>query len=472
MATADSNDASSLAVLFADVSGSTRLYETVGDALALATIGHCLVLVGAACEGNGGRVVKTIGDEVMAVFPTADLAAAGAAEMQARISELAPVGGAAAIRVGFHVGATIEVSGDVFGDSVNVAWRMAALAKGQQVILSAETAAALSPLLRARVREIDLLTVKGKQQDIGIFELIWQSSDADLTSLSTRPMRRREARIRLRHGSREIDLGEVRSSVTLGRDQQNDVVIADKMASRLHARIERRRDKFVLVDQSSNGTYVKIDGEPEIQLRREEMILRGRGRSPDMRKQRRGRSPDLFLRRLPLRPETGLPWGDRCPSGRAQNASRRDAGWTRQALRSARLTDKLTPRTGKTGCHDACRATCDEMPPCRQPPTVGRASAPIAAGRHAGTRGSAALRMRRPPPRKSRAIDRTVLASLTAVRSLRCPIAGALLWGVIGVVAITLVWSRRRVCRRREPGNRMSRSARRPPGATADRTRE
>ena len=66
--------------------------------------------------------------------------------------------------------------------------------------------------------------------------------------------------------------------MTLGRDQQNDVVIADKMASRLHARIERRRDKFVLVDQSSNGTYVKIDDEPEMQLRREEMILRGRGR--------------------------------------------------------------------------------------------------------------------------------------------------------------------------------------------------
>jgi hypothetical protein len=98
--------------------------------------------------------------------------------------------------------------------------------------LSGRDAAALSPLLQARVREIDSLTVKGKQQDIGIFELIWQSSEAELTSLSTRPMRRREARIRLCHGAREIELGEVRSSVTLGRDQQNDVVIADKMASR------------------------------------------------------------------------------------------------------------------------------------------------------------------------------------------------------------------------------------------------
>jgi adenylate cyclase len=270
-------DTSNLAVLFADVSGSTRLYEAVGDVDALATIGRCLSLVRAACEGQGGRVVKTIGDEVMAVFPTADQAAEAAAEMQARVFEQPPAGRVRlAIRVGFHVGPAIEVDGDVFGDSVNVAARMAALAKGEQVILSGQTADALTPLLRSRVREIDSLTVKGKHKDIGIFELIWQASEDDLTALLTRPARP-PARIRLRHGSREIELGEVHSTLALGRDPQNDVVIADRMASRMHARIERHRDKFVLVDQSSNGTYVTVDGEPEIELRREEMILRGRG---------------------------------------------------------------------------------------------------------------------------------------------------------------------------------------------------
>ena len=66
-------------------------------------------------------------------------------------------------------------------------------------------------------------------------------------------------------------------AVAIGRDAQNDVVIADRLASRMHARIERRRDKFVLVDQSSNGTFVTVDGEGEVQLRREELMLRGRG---------------------------------------------------------------------------------------------------------------------------------------------------------------------------------------------------
>ena len=265
-----------LAVLFADVSGSTRLYETVGDAQALEAIGGCLALVRQACEGHSGRVVKTIGDELMATFPDADKAAEAAAEMQARISELPPVGRVrVAIRVGFHVGPAIEVEGDVFGDSVNVASRMTAIAKGEQVILSGQTAAELSPMLRNRVRELDLLTVKGKHQDIGIFELIWQSED-EMTTLSPR-YKPPPARIELRHGQRQIELGEGDSVFTLGRDPQNDVVIADRMASRMHARIERRRDKFVLVDQSSNGTYVTIEGEREIHLRREELMLRGRG---------------------------------------------------------------------------------------------------------------------------------------------------------------------------------------------------
>jgi class 3 adenylate cyclase len=271
------DEPSSLAVLFADVSGSTRLYETLGDAEALATIGRCVALMTTVCVGHGGRVVKTIGDEVMAVFPSADAAAQAAVEMQARISAHPPVGGSRlAIRVGFHLGTAIEADGDVFGDSVNVAARMAALAKREQIILSAHTADALAPWLRARVRALDTLSVKGKSQDIGIIELLWQDSEEDLTAVATRwtPL---PARLVLRHGAKELVLDESATSITIGRDADNDIVIVDRKASRLHARIERRRDKFVIIDQSSNGTYVAVDGEPEIMLRREELMLRGRG---------------------------------------------------------------------------------------------------------------------------------------------------------------------------------------------------
>ena len=266
-----------MAVLFADVSGSTRLYEQVGDAAALATIGECLALVQVAAAGHAGRLVKTIGDEAMVVFPSANQAVAAAGEIQLRMGEYArarrlPL----ALRVGLHCGQAIESQNDVYGDCVNVAARMVALAKGGQVILTAAMADELSAELRGKVREVDVLTVKGKEKDIVILELVWQDS-ADLTTLTTRP-KLRAARLELTHGARAIELGLATMAIAIGRDAQNDVVVADRLASRMHARIERRRDKFVLVDQSSNGTFVTVDGEGEIQLRREELMLRGRGR--------------------------------------------------------------------------------------------------------------------------------------------------------------------------------------------------
>ena len=265
-----------IAVLFADVAGSTRLYEQVGDALALATIGKCLTLVDEVSRGHGGRLIKTIGDEAMVAFPTADQAAAAAAEIQGRMTDFAQAGNyRIAFRIGFHCGAAIERDGDVFGDSVNVAARMVGLAKSGQVILSAPTAEALSAALRERLREVDVMTVKGKEKDIGILELLWQDS-ADLTSMAPRP-KRKASRLALRHGEREIELSDAVSTLSLGRDTQNDVVIADRMASRLHAKIERRREHFMLVDQSSNGTFVTVDGEGEFEVRREEFKLRGRG---------------------------------------------------------------------------------------------------------------------------------------------------------------------------------------------------
>ncbi len=266
-----------LAVLFADIAGSTRLYEQLGDTAALAAISQCLTMAETSARGYGGRLVKTIGDEAMLAFGHADHAAESAAEIQRRMTEWSPAENVRlAFRMGFHFGAAIDVSGDVFGDSVNVAARMVGLAKRGQVILSSPTAELLSPALRGRVRELDVLTVKGKERDIGICELLWQDSSAELTAMAPRA-EARAARLELRHGSHVHELNANSPSLTLGRDAGNDVVVADPLASRLHARIERRRDKFVLIDQSSNGTFVTIEGEPEIQLRREEMILRRRG---------------------------------------------------------------------------------------------------------------------------------------------------------------------------------------------------
>src|SRR5450631_3697808 len=116
-----------LVVLFADISGSTKLYEFLGNVDALATIDRCLAIVKRVCVDFGGRVVKTIGDEVLAVFPAADAAAQAAIEVQLRISkQRTPRDTPVLMHIGFHSGPTIEDEGDVFGDAVNVAARLTA----------------------------------------------------------------------------------------------------------------------------------------------------------------------------------------------------------------------------------------------------------------------------------------------------------------------------------------------------------
>src|SRR3954466_6441724 len=124
-------------VLFADVCDSTQLYERLGDAQALATMSRCLEMARGVAIQSGGRLVKTMGDELMLVFPTAKEAAKAAVGIQERMSSVPRVAGLRLdFRIGFHFGDAIEQDGDVFGDSVNTAARIVALAKAGQILTS------------------------------------------------------------------------------------------------------------------------------------------------------------------------------------------------------------------------------------------------------------------------------------------------------------------------------------------------
>ena len=267
------------AVLFADVSGSTRLYENLGNTMALSCIGLCLQIIKESAEAEGGRVVKTIGDELMCVFPDARAAARAASDMQNRISMQDPVSGQQmAIRVGMAYGPVIEREGDVYGDCVNVASRMAGLAKAGQIITTREVVDELPAELRSMTRSLDFMSVKGKAEDLAVYEILPRAIE-DLTTLASQPGRpaARAAQLYLRHGDRELVPGPEMKAIKFGRDPTSDIPINDRKASREHARIERRRDKFVLIDRSSNGTYVTFEGQPEMAIRREEAILYGKG---------------------------------------------------------------------------------------------------------------------------------------------------------------------------------------------------
>lgn len=267
-----------LAILFADVSGSTALYEKLGDRAALDAVEVVVTLLKRSVALHRGRVVKTIGDEVMAAFPDADRAMQAASDMQTRVSELARLGDTRlAIRVGFHLGAVIEEHGDFFGDAVNTAARMAGLAKAGQIVTTASTVAALSPLLRQSTRELAAIALKGKQSEVQVCEVLWEAGE-DVTLLAEKGHQpATESVLRVAHGARTLVMDAASSVLQIGRDATHQITVADRMASRLHGRIERRGDKFYYVDLSTNGTYLTLEGDAETVLRRDQALLRGRG---------------------------------------------------------------------------------------------------------------------------------------------------------------------------------------------------
>jgi adenylate cyclase len=269
-----------LAILFADVSGSTALYEKLGDRAALAAIDAVVALLKGAVTRHGGRVVKTIGDEVMAAIPHADSALLAASEMQFGVTEMRhPAEAPLHIRVGFHFGPVLEDDGDCFGDTVNTAARVAALAKAGQVMTTAATVQALSPVFRASTRVFAALSVKGKQAEVELCEVLWQGTD-NVTIMPTRPQRPPQTLkpvLHVLYGGREIVLDSTSPPLVIGRDAPEGLTVANRLASRTHGRIECRGGKFYYVDTSTNGSFITLEGDPETLVRRDQLTLSGRG---------------------------------------------------------------------------------------------------------------------------------------------------------------------------------------------------
>ncbi|MEM7027399.1 MAG: adenylate/guanylate cyclase domain-containing protein [Pseudomonadota bacterium] len=268
---------SNLAIMFADISGSTRLFEVLGDSTARVAIADTLTVLTDVVHTYNGTVIKTIGDEIMCTFPTADDAASAACDMHEDLEEINATQDSdkpeIKIRIGMHFGPALLEGGDVFGDAVNVAARMAAQAKGGQVITTKTTVDLLEPVKRASTRFVDNAPIKGKKDVIQIFEIIWQ--EEDVTRMATGMMEEvpniPEVAMHIEYRGKKVTLNPDKTGLVMGRSQTCDLPIQEKLASRQHVRIELRRNKFFIIDQSTNGTHVKLDNDEESFLRREEM---------------------------------------------------------------------------------------------------------------------------------------------------------------------------------------------------------
>jgi hypothetical protein len=258
---------------------STTIYESIGDTQAHSLIISLFTALRETVLTNGGTVVKTLGDGMVCRFDHADAAFRAACDMQsAAVAAEAGEQTKLTIKVGFTWGPVVTAGGDVFGDTVNVCARLSGLGRPHQVLTTQETIDALSPELRTRSRPLYPVKVRGRVTEVKVCEVLWRS-DPDMTEAlgHPAPVYSPELILKLTYGGDtvEVDSG---GSVKLGRDKTNDVVVPSTLASRVHARVYGRGGNFVIADQSSNGTYVMMDGNSrEVTLRREEALLGERG---------------------------------------------------------------------------------------------------------------------------------------------------------------------------------------------------
>jgi adenylate cyclase len=269
-----------LAVLFADISESTSLYQKLGDVAARNIVNACLTLINGVLARFDGRLVKTIGDAVMCVFPSADQAVLAASDMQAQVVATRPGNYPVSIHIGLHYGAALVEEDDVFGDTVNVAAYLAAVAAGEQILTTEATESYLSASLKGCVRPIFHAVLKGSEVESTVFQVLWRTDNLDLTDVNLRSNKiipSDTGSLLVTLDEERVRVDQWRPSIVIGRSKDCDLVVTDQLASRRHLSIRLVRTHFYMFDHSINGTFVSLESGEEVHVLRRELLLDGSG---------------------------------------------------------------------------------------------------------------------------------------------------------------------------------------------------
>jgi len=270
--------------MFADVAGSTAMYENMGDDLARERISKALNTLISITRRHSGKLVKTIGDEILVYFTDIDMAVFAARAIQETMEDdRSPETIGVSIRIGMQYGSAILENDDIFGDTVNVAARIASMAKARQILCTQEIAFLVKNAeLSNNMRPYDRMRVKGRQEQLDVYLFTWEQ-EGDITNMATassftNPARYEQAKnLILKYEGRPHSIDTDTMNYMLGRGKDCELIVKGDLISRYHSKIEHRRGKFIITDQSTNGTFVRTAEGQDIFLRREELTLYGSG---------------------------------------------------------------------------------------------------------------------------------------------------------------------------------------------------
>ena len=272
-------------VVFADLTGSTGLFETLGNVKATQAVTRLTQWIGTVCAQCRGRVVKNLGDGVLMVFVSNADAIATAIKLQRQHSKRVanwPAPLKIGLKIGLACGDVVEQDGDFFGDAVNLASRLSDLSGPEQILASLSVIEPLLHMGTPRARCLGAMEIRGRTEACVVYRIEWQ---ADVASdfmtmpavLATRAAQKVLApaqAIRLSWRHIEASFATRQLPILLGRDSACQFAVDDPRVSRRHASIACRSGIFYLEDISSFGTWVRAsDGSAVIALRRQECVL-------------------------------------------------------------------------------------------------------------------------------------------------------------------------------------------------------
>lgn len=269
-------DTQAQTILFADIGSSSALYDRLGDAKAHRLVSESLVRMKTAVQAQGGTVLRTVGDSILASFEQTDQAFCGAGDIQQAHIDL-PI----SVRVGFHTGEVIPDAGDVYGHAVNLAARVASFARADEIMATADAVAQLSDRYRETVSGGEMIEMKGVPEPFRVHRLQWQDQTDSVTRVAeqtdTTTQNHQRTRLWLHYLGSSWAAGQPCPELRLGRSDDNDITVQSDEVSRRHARIHYRQRQFILLDDSTNGTYVKKPGMEPFVVRRDSIVLDGNG---------------------------------------------------------------------------------------------------------------------------------------------------------------------------------------------------
>jgi adenylate cyclase len=271
-------------VVFADLVGSTGIFERLGDEPAGRFVTQLTGALSKTFEQHKGRVVKLLGDGLFVVFPVEADAVAACLAIQTGLKEKpvypGGVGNPVQMQIGVESGEVVEIDGDCYGDAVNSAARLADLAGAEQILTSARVRDALPPAQQAQMRSLGPMYLRGKNEATEVFRIDWHvERDVDATVMGVSMFKPgQQGVLELSANGQTLSLAPQGEKITMGRSATASLPINDGRVSRAHAAIEWRGGQYVLSDASSFGTWVYMGNQSEpVVLRRTECYLVGQG---------------------------------------------------------------------------------------------------------------------------------------------------------------------------------------------------